>query len=113
MLDHHRLTFTLPLFDSTSDITDLWRERTDPEGEFGQTCDAHFRHGVKTIRVGLSRKSWQAEYLPELVGLTVTGGEGSDLWSLHLPRDLALTNLGQAAVADLERNLMTKLEEVA
>lgn len=105
------IAFAMPPFDSSADISDLWQERTDPENALGQTAEAHFAHNARTIRAGLSRRSWWQECRPELVGVTVTGGDAPRFWSIALPRSIALAALGADAVAALETALFETLEK--
>lgn len=92
--------YRIPPHDGKEDISDVWREETDPENEEGQTCEAFFDDETSGYGSHCA-----------LIAIRVTGGMGDDLWAVNLPRDMAVKLLGAAAVERIERLRSDRLDE--
>lgn len=92
--------YRIPPHSGSEDISDVWTEETDPENERGECCEAFFDDEVS----GYGCHS-------ALIAIRVTGGLGDDMWSVNLPRDMAMKLLNPMTVTRLERLRADRLDE--
>lgn len=92
--------YRIPPHSGSEDISDVWSEENDPENERGETCEAFFDDEVSGHGCHCA-----------LIAIRVAGGFGDDLWSLNLPRDIAMKLLNPMTVTRLERLRADRLAE--
>lgn len=86
------------LADRAEDITDAYREVTDPQNIWGETCVAFFDYEAEEVEPSNPYEKCWFENFPKLTGIVINDRHGPS----YVGRDIAIRMLGADVVERIE-----------